>query len=326
MGRLRTIANAIRNLLFSSMNKEFLVFLFFLAVSGVFWLLMTLNDTYEKEFLVPVRVVNVPKNVVLTSDDIDTIKMTMRDKGLFLLGYWYDPEMPNIKLNFKTYANGHGVCAVSAAEMQRLVYQQLSASTKITGVKPDKVEFFYNYGQRKRVPVKWHGMVVPERLYFISKVEYQPDSVDVYASKAALDSLKAVYTEPLDYANFRDTLTVQCNLQRIKGIKTVPGMVGIRFFTDVLTEENMEDVPIVGVNLPEGKVLRTFPSKVTVNFVTGVKRYQSLRPSDFIVTVDYNEIAAHPSDKCNLHLIKVPSGISRASLSVKQVDYLIEEQ
>ena len=37
----------VRNFLFSRANREFLIFLFFLALSGIFWLLTTLNETVE---------------------------------------------------------------------------------------------------------------------------------------------------------------------------------------------------------------------------------------------------------------------------------------
>ena len=42
------LASIFRNLLFSMFNKEFLIFLFFLLLSGAFWLVMTLNETYER--------------------------------------------------------------------------------------------------------------------------------------------------------------------------------------------------------------------------------------------------------------------------------------
>ena len=58
--RLTQILRVVRNFLFSSVNKEFLIFLFFLFLSSVFWLMMTLNETYEKEISVPVRLVGVP--------------------------------------------------------------------------------------------------------------------------------------------------------------------------------------------------------------------------------------------------------------------------
>lgn len=75
-----------------------------------------------------------------------------------------------------------------------------------------------------------------------------------------------------------------------------------------------------------GKILRTFPSHVTVSFITGVSTYKRLRPDDFSVVVDYNELAEHPSDKCSLHLRSLPHGISRVRLSANSVDYLIEEE
>ena len=46
--RLTQIFKVVRNFLFSSVNKEFLIFLFFLFLSSVFWLMMTLNETNEK--------------------------------------------------------------------------------------------------------------------------------------------------------------------------------------------------------------------------------------------------------------------------------------
>jgi hypothetical protein len=101
--------------------------------------------------------------------------------------------------------------------------------------------------------------------------------------------------------------------------------VRIEFFTDVLTEESIDGVPILCLNMPEGKVLRTFPSKVRVNFVAGASQIRHLRPEDFIVVADYREISQKPSEKCTLYLQSVPHGISRATLTTKQVDYLIEE-
>lgn len=316
----------VRNFLFSSVNREFLIFLFFLALSGIYWLLMTLNESYEKEFKIPVKIVNVPKNVVLTSDETDTVRMTLRDKGLVLVGYLYGEGLRPITVNFQSYTKGNGYGMVSSTELQRLLYQQLSASTRITGAKPDKTEFFYNYGLCKKVPVRWSGRVIPEHIYFISHVDYKPDSVMVYAARQKLDSIHVVYTEQLNLANFRDTLSVTCQLRRMKGVKIVPDRAKVTFFTDVLTEESIDDVPIVGINMPAGKVLRTFPSKVSVRFVTGVSLFRKLSAKDFSVVVDYREIAAKPSDKCNLYLKSVPHGISRASLEFKQVDYLIEEE
>ena len=321
----KSLYKTVRDFLFSNVNKQFLTFLFFLMLSGIFWLTITLNETYEREIKVPVQVVGIPKNVVLTSPAVDTVRVTLRDKGWMIVAYMYGHRLSTINLSFKNYDRGSGGGIVSASDIKRLLEQQLEISTTVTAVKPDRLEFFYNNGQRKRVPVRWTGRVIPEHLYFISQVNYMPDSVDVYASPEKLDSIRAVYTEPLNYAGFRDTLAVSCRLSHANDVKVVPERIQIEFFTDVLTEDIIDGVPVQCLNLPEGKILRTFPAKVKVHFVAGASQIKLLRPEDFIVVADYREISQNPSEKCNLYLQSVPHGISRATLDTKHVDYLIEE-
>jgi hypothetical protein len=320
-----SIGRFFRNFVFNRTSKEFLIFVFFVALSSVFWLSLTLNETYEKEFAIPIRVVGMPKNVVLTSEETDTVHMTIRDKGITLATYIYGEILNDVKVNFKTYAHSNGTGIIPAADLQKIVYQHLASGSKIISTKPDKLEFFYNYGAKKRVPVRWTGRVIPEDLYFISRVRYLPDSIDIYASSARLDSITVAYTEHLNYVNFRDTLMVTANLEKIKGVKMVPDQIKLEFLTDVLTEEKIEGIPVEGINMPPGKNLRTFPMKVTVSFVTGVSVYRSLKPKDFTVVADYNEIAAHPSEKCHIYIKKAPQGISRVHLNIDEVDYLIEE-
>jgi hypothetical protein len=325
MGHLSTGMRLIRSFLFSRANKEFLLFMFFLVISGAFWLLMTLNESYEQEIAFPVHITNVPKDIMLTSDEVDTVRVTVHDKGTQLISYLYDEKARHLKVNFRNYDRGNGTGFIPAADLQKLVQQRLPQSAKVLSVKGDGLHIYYNTGASKRVPVRWSGHVTPEHMYFISHVDYSPDSVTIYASEHMLDSIKSVFTEPLNYTGFRDTLIVNCRLQKTRGVKMVPNHLSVTFYTDVLTEESIEDIPVEGINMPEDKILRTFPSRVTVSFVTGVNNYRNLKASDFSVVADYNEIKAHPSEKCNLYLRRTPSGISRATLLTTQADYLIEQ-
>ena len=315
----------VKNFLLSNINKQFMTFLFFVLLSAVFWGILTFNESYEKEVKIPVRIVNIPKNVMLTSATVDTVRAMVRDQGWVLLNYLYGEYDPTIKIDFKTYDKGNGKGIVPNADLKRAIEQSLESSSKVSSVKPEKLEYFYNNGERKRVPIHWNGRVIPEQLYFISHVDYRPDSVDVFASRQKLDSIRLIYTEPLNYVGFRDTLLVHCKLSHPADVKVVPEHVSVVFHTDVLTEESI-DVPIKCINLPEGKMLRTFPAKVKVNFVAGISQIRELSPDEFAVIADYLEIEQKGSDKCNIYLKTVPPGISRATLSVKQVDYLIEDE
>ena len=56
---MRKLWQIIRDSLFSNTNKEFLIFLFLLALSGFFWLFLALSESYEKEFAIPVTISDV---------------------------------------------------------------------------------------------------------------------------------------------------------------------------------------------------------------------------------------------------------------------------
>lgn len=324
--RLTQIINMVRNFLFSSANREFLTFFFFLVLSTIFWLMTALNETYEREIGVPAYLVNIPKNVVVTSDMEDTVRVTVRDKGFALLAYTYGEGIRPINVNFQsaiTRQSGYGV--VSSQELMKMINQRFSGSSKIVQVKPDRLDFHYNYGLSRQVSVKMSGHVVPGKSFYLARTRFWPEKVTVYGSKQALDSLRFVKTVPINITNFNDTVLRSVALETIKGVKIVPNTVRIGLYPDILTEENIE-VPITAINMPEGKVLRTFPQRVTVNFIVGASMFRSISPEQFAVVVDYNEIIDHPSDKCSIHLRETPQGVRNARLKMTHVDYLIEEQ
>ena len=326
MRRQNHIFKVVGNFLFSSLNKEFLIFLFFLLLSGAFWLMMALNETYEEELKVPVRLVGIPRNAVMTDEPADTVKVTVRDKGFTLVTYKYGHWFRPLTFKFATYANedqGHG--AIPAADIIKQVQSQLYGSSKLLSVKPEKLDFYFTYGASKKVPIRFRGKISTSKSYYLAHTEFSPMMVTAYANKKVLDELKYVEIEPFNYRNLQDTIHQNVRLQKIRGVKLVPSTVRLSVYPDVLTEESIE-VPVSAVNMPAGMVLRTFPSRVTVRFTIGASQFRMIRPEQFNVVVDYQTLAENPSDKCTLQLRSVPSSVSKARLELDKVDYLLEQQ
>lgn len=320
------IWNFVRNHLFNALNKEFLTFLFFLVLSGIFWLLMTLNETYEKELQVAVRLVDVPKNAVMTTSMTDTIIVTVRDKGFTLGVYLTSHKIQPVDVSFDDYANNStGKVVVPTSDIQKQILQQLYGSSRITSIKPDKLEFYFNFGRSKQVSVRLAGRIIPGKSYYLASQRFWPQKITVYANEKLLDSIQYVSTVNLNIVNFEDTVIQTVALKSIKGAKLVPSTVRIGLYPDVLTEESTE-VPISAVNMPQGKVLRTFPSKVSVRFTVGASKFRMIKPEQFKVIVDYNDLMDHPSDKCNIYLRAYPHSITKVHLDMTKVDYLIEQQ
>ena len=322
MRSVRNILKAVRNFLFNGLNKEFLIFLFFLALSGAFWLLMTLNETMEREFKIPMRLTGVPGNAVITGELPDTVRVTVRDKGFTLVTYDFRP----LVFRFSNYADedeGKGV--IPLTDVQKQVLSQMYGSSKLLQVKPGAFDFYFTYGTSKKVPVVFRGKITTNKSYYLAHTEFYPSMVTVYANKQQLDKLQTVEIEPFNYRNLQDTIRQAVKIRKIRGVKIVPPTVRLSVYPDVLTEEAIE-VPITAINMPPGMVLRTFPSKVTVRFTIGASLFRTIKPNLFKVVVDYEELAANPSDKCTLQLRSVPRSVSKASLEIDRVDYLLEQQ
>ena len=329
---LPEFTKSFKNCLFSIVNKQFLVFLFFLALSGIFWLLMALNETCEKEFSVGLRIVNIPDNAIIIDDVPPSVKVTLRDKGYMIAVYMYVNKLHDMGVDFKTYSDNNGRGNVSAANLTKILYSQLYKSTKIVSVKNDIVRFSYNFGQNKRIGVRLNGKVKAAGNYYLSRVVFTPDSVAVFGDKEKLDCIKNIFTEKQSISNVSDTMTLKVKLGKIKGVKLVPEEVSMKLFPDVLIEE-VVDVPVEAINMPEDKTLRTFPSKVRVHFAIGAsilrrmpknKDTNTLKPNGFRIVVDYNSIKGN-SEKCRIYLKSVPAGTRNARMELSEIDYLIEQ-
>lgn len=305
-------------------NKQFLVFLFFLALSSAFWVFQALNETYEEDFLVPIELRNLPDNVVITTDMPEAFHVTMRDKGIILANYRFGKALQPVVIDFNTYSNANGHVSIPVAELIKQVAAQLAPSTQLMSIKPDTLEFYYNYGESKKVPVIVQGNVRAGRLFTLSGTTINTDSVTVYASKEILDTITAAYTRQLNYSNLTDTTSVRADLMKVRGAKFEPNQVGVKFCVDRLVEKTVQ-VPVQQVNFPASKQLRTFPATVSVTFQVGMGQYRKVTSENFVLVVNYEDLLKNKSNKCHLSLKTVPTGVSHVRITPQDVEYIIEE-
>lgn len=316
----------IKDFLLGRKNREFLIFLFFFALSAVFWLLQTLNETFETEVVVPLKLNNVPSNLIITSDLPDELHVTVQDKGSILMKYLYGQPLTPVTVDYKNYDFGGmaGRVQVQEAEVRRAIAAQLFSSTRIQSIKPDTLEFFYNRGLKKKVPVLISGVIEPAQQYYLRHVVAKPDSVVVFAPSSILDTLQAAYTQNFYQAGLVESKNLQIPVRSIRGAKFIPDVLDVQIDVDIYTEKTVE-VPIVGVNFPADKDLRTFPSKVKVTFKVGSKSYKSITADDFVLVISYEELINNESSKIPLHLKSIPEGVSSVRIHPSEVDYLLEQ-
>ena len=321
---LRNTKDKVRDFLLTEKCREFLIFLFFVAISFGFWMLQTLDGNFETEFTIPLRLKDVPKDVVITSDLQDEVRVKVEDRGTVLLNYMLGRSFLPISINFSDYENSSSRVVMPYEDLRKRVSSQLNSTTKLLSVYPDSIGFVYSQGKFKKVPVSVSGKITPGIQYYISDIKLSPDSVIVYAPAEVLKTVQTAYTMPLDCEDLTENTSLRTSLKKIDGAKYDPSFCDVSVSVDMYSEKTVE-VPVVGIGFPANKTLRTFPSKVKVTFKVGLSGYSSVNADDFFIGVKYSDLLKTSKDNIDLVVTTTNPNVSNIRVVPSSVDYLIEE-
>ena len=314
----------IRNFLLTEKFREFLIFSFFVVISFGFWMLQTLDGTFQTEFSIPLRLKSVPKDVIITSDLQDEVKVKVEDRGTVLLNYMLGRSFLPISIDFSDYDNAKSRVLLPPDDLKKRVSSQLNPTTRLLSVSPDSIGFVFSRGDFKKVPVSISGKIIPAMQYYVSNITINPDSVLVYAPAELLKNIQTAYTKPLDYGDISENVALRTSLNKIDGVKFDPQFCEVSISVDMYSEKTVE-VPVVGLDFPSNKTLRTFPSKVKVTFKVGLSDYSSVDASDFLIGVKYEDVIQSDKDVVTLTATTTNPAVSNIRVNPSNVDYLIEE-
>ena len=151
----------IKSFLLGKKSHDFFVFLFFFVVSFGFWLLQTLNETFETEISVPLELKNVPENVHITTGLPSQVNITVRERGTTLLHFFRYSVQNAVEVDFDKYDAGltNARVQVPTADVQRMIQKQLGVTSHIISMRPDTIEYYYNRGVAQLLPVKICGNI-----------------------------------------------------------------------------------------------------------------------------------------------------------------------
>ena len=83
-GMWQTMYRSLRKL---KINREFMVFIVFLMVSIVFWFVQTFKESTTAKIDYRFDIIDVPSNIILTSDVPKHVEVTVSGRGLSIIDY-----------------------------------------------------------------------------------------------------------------------------------------------------------------------------------------------------------------------------------------------
>ena len=318
-----SIDNSIR------LNRRVITFLFCVAISVFFWLLMTLSRQYTITVNFPVNYINLPFDKVVSNRLPESIDIQIESSGFNLLWYKIKHQREVISIDLKDVvplAVKNHYYLLSNSRIDKIT-AQFSNEIKIVRVIPDTVFLNFNKKTSKRVPVK-PSVTINFQNQFQQKdsIILTPAFVDISGAADIVDKINSVETMPVTLKNVTTSVSVELSLKKTPLMKYVdlsqPTVMATLNVTRY-TEANIE-LPIEVENLPLGLGLKTFPDKVSVKYNVAFTNYEKINSSQFRAVVDYKKIETG-NNKLKVLLVTSPSEIKAVKLNPEKVEFIIKK-
>lgn len=302
-------------------GRNFLTFCGFVAVAAIFWWVMALNDSVQRNMEVEISINNVPDTVTFINLPPETMHVIVRDRGSHLLrnGLMHNPVL---NIDFADYAEA-GHLRFSRSDLLASLKNTFGATATISSTSLDSISLLYSTGRGRRVPVRviCDATAVSGKTIF-GRILSVPGSVTLYSlNDSDLDTITRVYTQRITVRDLDETKEVEVPLKPIRGVRIIPERVKVSIPVEALVKRQSL-IPVNVDNVPAGTTLLLFPSRVKVSYYVPMSQFSEVPNID--LRVDYHDTNATGESRLPVRIVRFPASIVNPTLSTPTVEYTIQ--
>ncbi len=313
------------------LNKQLLIYLFFLLVSLIFWYLNALSKDYTTEILYSVTYEDFPKGKILVTELPTHISLNIKGFGFSILRCKLAGYFNPVVISLNRYPievikkNNETQYFFLTKYAKENIASQFTIEIQLLDLKPDTLFLNLTDVLEKKVPVKAQLNLQLVKQYMQGQELLNPDSIVISGPNSIIDTINFIETKEFKKKKVNDTIIQTLDLKPIKKITFQPDKIEVIVPVIKYTEITF-NIPIEVENVPDSLFLRTFPGNVSLSCWVGLSDYDKMSPFLFRVVVDYNSIKNNQqNNKLKINLIKFPTNVNNISFYPKSVEYLIEK-
>ena len=316
----------------NGIDREVVIFGFFLLLSFVFWYLNSLEKNTEYNIKYPVRYTNIPEGRVLFEDLPARLDLYLKGPGYSILRLKLSGNKSPVILDVSTinYRRVPGSRTLSyyvlTSGLIPKLRNQLRTECEIASIKPDTLFFSFDRIITRQVAVKADVDVITEKQYLLKgNIRVEPDNLAITGPKRILDTLTAVRTKFKKLRGVNETIIRsialvtprECTISTRKVTLTIP--------VEQFTEAEIK-VPVRILNCPDSISIKIFPDIVTVTGQVAIGDYKKFEEIPFEVVLDLAKADLNSSEKIPVGFRNIPPFVSSLRVSPAKVDFLIEKK
>lgn len=307
-------------------NKRIVVFLICLIIATALWFLNALGKDYTAQVSYPVKYINPPENQFLADNTPVKLDLTITGQGFTLLRLKmlsFSPIILDIAGITKNIDSNSGTYKVLSKNLINDISEQFSDEIKISEISPELIDIVLDSLVTKTVPVELDLNVefVPQ-FNLKNPISTKPDKVEITGPTLILEKINTLKTKVNIINKLEAGITQEIDLIHPEKTTISPEKVTLTIDVEKYTEKELK-VPVEIKNKPDKIKMKIFPSEIKVLFTVGLSRFESIKPSDFGVSVDYNSII-NDINSLNISVYKKPDFIQALRFNPEKVEFLIE--
>jgi hypothetical protein len=316
----------------NGINREAVVFSFFLLLAFIFWYLNSLEKTVEYNIKYPVRYINLPKERVLADDLPAMLDLYLKGPGYSILRLKLSGNRSPVILDISTinYRRVPGsrtlnYYIISSGLIPKLK-NQLRAECEITTIKPDTLFFLFDKIITKQVKVIPDVEISTEKQYLVrGNILTDPETIALTGPRRILDTVKTIKTRFLKLSGLDEAITKSFALVIPEGCTGSSKKVTITIPVEQFTEAEI-NVPVKILNCPDSISVKIFPDVVTVKCLVAISDYKKIGEIPIEVVLDLAAADLNSSEKIPVGFRNIPPFVSSLRVTPSKVDFLIEKK
>lgn len=308
-------------------DRRIFVFVVCLLIATGLWFLNALSKDYTETVAYPVRFVNPPDELFLTSNPPSKLEFEVDAYGFSLLRHKLSLSSTPIVLDLSSICEEQGgsknIITIQTQTLIQRISDQVSSEITINSISPQVLTFIFDSLAFKNVPVKVNiNTEFKPQFYQHGEITTQPDSVKITGPASILDTIEALETDNLEIKNIDTNIEKTVKILHPKNTNIQEKKVKIKIPVERFTEKDI-NLPIQVKNKPEGLNIKLFPAQVKVSFLVGLSEYENITAADFKAFVDYNK-ADNSKETLEIIIESEPPFIQIQNVSPQAVEFLVE--
>ena len=276
-----------------SKNKKLNTYVFFFFISFAFWFLTMLSRTHETSFLVPIKYINSPADLMEVVQPADFVQVRVKASGISIMSFYlfnYNSLILNYNVaNSQPIANGKNLFWIMNSKRKE-VADVLGVSIEIMNITPERITVPFVNKIKKVVPVILNQDINLKQTFWLTNdIKLIPSSVILYGDQDLLDSISSVTTDLLKLNDLDKDQVHEITLVLPNGLKCKTNSVSVELNIESFIEEVIiQEVEIR--NLKKGYSMKLFPRDVSIALRLPKDKYQLLKTNFLRLYIDASEL------------------------------------